>query len=223
MIELSASMMCANYECLRDEVARLEEAGVDSFHIDLMDGIFVPNLGMGLQDLECIERLTEKPLEIHLMVENVPAYLRVLQGHRIRKIYFHPEPDPHPFQTIQTILDMGIEPGIALDPGTSIESVRELFHVARSVLALAVTPGFAGKPYWPFVGDKVRRLIQLKDQNQLKVYWDGSCTWERLETFSRAGVDGFVMASNVLFRQNDSYANLVARARKLTSQEKQES
>ncbi len=215
MVEFSASMMCARYENLRQEVELLDNAGIDSYHIDLMDGMFVPNLGMGLQDIQCIRRLTNKPVEVHLMVKNVHAYLEVLGKTGIDKIYIHPEADLHPFSTLQMIVDMGIEPGVVIDPGTSVETVRELFNVAKSVLVMAVTPGFAGQSFLPYVAEKIQQLEKLKERYQMRLYWDGCCKWDKIEKYSKEGIDGFVLGTNVLFGHKEDYMELLKRARKL--------
>ena len=215
MVKFSASMMCARYENLQREVELLDAAGIDSYHIDLMDGMFVPNLGMGLQDIQCIKRLTDKPVEIHLMVKNIHAYLDVLRKLNVNKIYIHPEADLHPFTTLQMIVEMGVEPGIVVDPGTSVETVRELLNVAKSVLVMAVTPGFAGQSFLPYVAEKIKLLNTIKDRYRVKLYWDGCCKWDKIEKYSKEGIDGFVLGTNVLFGHNETYADLICRARKL--------
>lgn len=216
MIEFSASMMCARYENLQNEVETLDKAGIDAYHIDLMDGMFVPNLGMGLQDIQCIKKITNKPIEVHLMVKNVHAYLEVLKNINVDKIYIHPEADLHPFSTLQMIIDMGVEPGVVIDPGTSVETVKELFNVAKSVLVMAVTPGFAGQSFLPYVADKIKTLEKMKEKYEMKLYWDGCCKWDKIEKYSKEGIDGFVLGTNVLFGHDETYEALIKRARKLT-------
>ena len=161
-MELSASMMCAKFDNLREEIRLLNEAGIDSYHIDIMDGMFVPNLGMGLQDIECISRNTMKALEAHLMVRNIEPYLQILHKCRVNTAYIHPEADYHPFSTLQKMKTLGIEPGLAIDPGTSVESIRELLNVVKKVLIMAVNPGGAGHAYLPYIEEKVQQLIDLK-------------------------------------------------------------
>ena len=124
--ELMASMMCADYSRLGEEVKALEEGGIDSFHIDIMDGRYVQNFAMSLNDLKCIRSLTDKPLDVHLMVEH-PINTIDLFINNLRKkdtIYIHPEAEYHPSTTLQRIIDAGITPGIAINPGTSIEELR---------------------------------------------------------------------------------------------------
>lgn len=201
-MEFSASMMCADFGCLRDEVKALDEAGIDKYHIDIMDGMFVQNLGMGLQDIKCIRSLTSKPIEAHLMVCKVNSYLEILSNTGVNTIYIHPEADYHPFTTLQRIIDLGMTPGIVIDPGTSVEMVRELFNVSKNVLVMAVTPGFAGQSYLPYVAEKIRSLIALKSRYGLKIFWDGSCTLDKIAEFAPMGVDGFVLGTNILFKHN---------------------
>ena len=215
-MEFSASMMCARYENLENEVKLLDSAGIDSYHIDIMDGMFVPNLGMGLQDIQCIRKYTNKPLEVHLMVKNVHAYIEVLKRASINKIFIHPEADLHPFSTLQIIKDMGIEPGVVIDPGTSVETVIELFNVAKSILVMTVTPGFAGQSFLPYVSDKISKLVSIKDKYNLKLYWDGCCKWDKIEKYSKEGIDAFILGTNVLFGHEESYEELIKRARELS-------
>ena len=151
-MKLSASMMCAKMDALGEEVEKLDRAGIDSFHIDIMDGQFVPNLGMGLQDIQCIRRHTQKPMEVHLMVCNNEPYLDIMKKCGVNTVYIHPEGDYHPFTTIQKIRALGMEPGIVIDPGTSVESVLELFNTVYRVIVMAVPPGKAGSARSFFTG-----------------------------------------------------------------------
>ncbi|MBQ7154447.1 MAG: ribulose-phosphate 3-epimerase [Synergistaceae bacterium] len=200
-MEFSASMMCADFGNLHDEVRSLDEAGIDKYHIDIMDGMFVPNLGMGLQDIKCIRSLTSKPIEAHLMVCKVNSYIDILAGAGVNTIFIHPEADYHPFTTLQRIIDLGMTPGIVIDPGTSVETVRELFNVSKNILVMAVTPGFAGQSYLPYVAGKIRELLALKHRYGLSIFWDGSCTLDKIAEFSPMGVDGFVLGTNILFKR----------------------
>lgn len=216
-MELSASMMCADFGCLADEVKALDNADIDRYHIDIMDGMFVPNLGMGLQDIVCIRRLTSKPIEAHLMVCKVNNYLDILSKTGVNTIFFHPEADYHPFTTLQKIIDLGMEPGIVIDPGTSVETVRELFNIGKKILVMTVTPGFAGQSYLPYAADKIKSLVKLKERYSLKLYWDGSCTLDKIQKFAPLGVDGFVLGSNILFKPErvgtSEYPRLIQEAR----------
>lgn len=134
--ELTASMMCANYGNLEQEVMALEEGGIDSFHIDIMDGRYVPNFAMSLNDMRYIAGATSKPLDVHLMIEHPNNHINLFLKN-LRKgdtVYIHPEAEYHPSTTLQTIIDAGMVPGIAINPGTSVETVFEMLRIVKRCL-----------------------------------------------------------------------------------------
>lgn len=219
-MQLSASMMCAKFDHLSREIQILEEAGIDSFHIDIMDGQFVPNFGMGLQDLSVIRRYTKKPIEVHLMVKNPDQNLKIFIDQKVDVIYIHPEADFQPSVTLQHIIEAGITPGIAICPGTSVESVLELLHIVDRVLIMAVNPGHAGQVYLPYVGQKVDKLLKIKDEYKIELFWDGACTADKIQTYAPKGMGGFVLGTGLLFRHKESYSELIGRARKMGEQKK---
>ena len=214
-VEYSASMKCANYGHLENEVKILEDAGIDSFHIDIMDGQFVPNFAMGLQDLEFIRKATKKEVEVHLMIKKPGSYLDLFINRGVDTIYIHPEADYHPSTTLQKIIEAGIKPGIAINPGTSIESILELLYIVDKVLIMSVNPGHAGQIYLPYVGQKVDKLLAMKDEYNIDVYWDGACGMDKIETFAPKGMKGFVLGTTVLFGKNRSYGDILADLRKI--------
>ena len=161
-IKLTASMMCANYGNLEKEVRELEDAGIDSFHIDIMDGRFVPNYAMSLNDMAYIASVATKPLDVHLMIEhpnnNIGLFLSKLREGDT--VYIHPEAEYHPSTTLQKVIDAGMIPGIAINPGTSVETVMEMLRIVDKVLVMSVNPGNAGQMYLPYVGHKIERLFE---------------------------------------------------------------
>lgn len=215
--KLTASMMCANYRNLEKEVRSLDEGGIDSFHIDIMDGRYVPNFAMSLNDMKCIRSLTDKPLDVHLMIEHPNNSVKLFTDN-LRKcdtVYIHPEAEYHPSTTLQKIIDAGMIPGIAINPGTSIETVYEMLRIVKKVLVMAVNPGNAGQMYLPYVGKKVKRLIDLKEEMGFEVYWDGACGAEKIREFAPMGVDGFVLGTTLLFGKGRSYQDILNDIRKL--------
>jgi len=204
-IELSASMMCADFACLRDEVRKLEEAGIDIFHIDIMDGSFVDNFGMGYQDMAFIKNNTSKQVEAHLMVSKPYNYLDILFNLGIDIIYIHPEVDPDPATTIAKIHNHGMIAGIAINPGTSISTIEELLNTVDRVLVLGVNPGHAGRKYQPYVDKKIEKLLALKREYHFEIYMDGAVTKERLCKWKDLGVKGFVLGTATLFNDKGSY------------------
>ena len=204
-IELSASMMCANYANLEKEVTELENAGIDSFHIDIMDGSFVDNFGMGYQDMAFIKQLTNKTVDAHLMVRKPYNYLDILFRLGIDIIYIHPEVDPDPATTIEKIHNAGAIAGIAINPGTSLSSIEELLNTVDRVLVLGVNPGHAGRKYLPYVDDKIQRLLMLKNRYNFEIFLDGAVTKERIQFWNPRGVKGFILGTATLFRKDTTF------------------
>ncbi len=204
-IELSASMMCANYANLEKEITELENAGIDSFHIDIMDGSFVDNFGMGYQDMAFIKQLTNKTVDAHLMVKKPYNYLDILFKLGIDIIYIHPEVDPDPATTIEKIHNAGAIAGIAINPGTSLSSIEELLNTVDRVLVLGVNPGHAGRKYLPYVDDKIQRLLMLKNKYNFEIFLDGAVTQERIKFWNPRGVKGFILGTATLFRKDTTF------------------
>lgn len=215
--ELTASMMCANFGNLEREVRELEAAGIDSFHIDIMDGRYVPNFAMALNDMRYIRSATDKPLDIHLMIEHPNTHISLFLNslHKGDTVYIHPEAEYHPSTTLQKIIDAGMIPGIAINPGTSIETVMEMLQIVDKVLVMSVNPGNAGQMYLPYVGKKIRRLLKLRQDMSFDVYWDGACGPDKIKTFAPMGVKGFVLGTTVLFGKGRPYADILKEVREL--------
>ena len=205
----SASMMCADYGHLEDEIHALEDAGIDSFHIDIMDGEFVNNFGMGLHDLRYIRSATKKPVECHMMIHEPVRYVELFSKTGADVLYFHPESGFQVGETIQRIIDSGVTPGIAINPTTSVESVIELFHLVKRVLIMAVIPGQASQVFLPFIEKKLSNLISLKDEFGLEIFWDGHGSAENIQKFAPFGVDGFVLGTASLFNKNRPYRDIL--------------
>lgn len=214
---LMASMMCANYGNLEKEVKDLEEGGIDSFHIDIMDGRYVPNYAMSLNDMCYIRSTTTKPLDVHLMVEHPSNTIEIFIRH-LKKgdtIYIHPEAEYHPSTTLQKIINAGLVPGIAINPGTSVETIYEMLRIVRSVLVMAVNPGNAGQMFLPYVGKKLDHLLEIRKEMQFDVYWDGACSAEKIRKFAPQGVRGFVLGTTLLFGRDKPYGEILQAIREM--------
>ena len=213
--ELMASMMCADYGNLKKEVKLLDEGGIDSFHIDIMDGRYVPNYAMSLNDMKYIASATKTPLDVHLMVEHPNNTVQLFLDN-LRKgdtVYIHPEAEYHPSTTLQKIINAGMVPGIAINPGTSVETVMEMLQIVDKVLVMSVNPGNAGQMFMPYVRKKYMKLLELKKEMGFEIYWDGACGADKIKEFAPLGVKGFVLGTTLLFGQKRSYGETLARIR----------
>lgn len=209
--------MCADYGNLEKEVKSLEEGGIDSFHIDIMDGRYVPNFAMSLNDMKYIAGVTGKPLDVHLMIEHPNNRIDLFLQH-LRKgdtLYIHPEAEYHPSTTLQSIINAGMIPGIAINPGTSVETVMEMLRIVKKVLVMSVNPGNAGQMYLPYVGKKITKLLAIKEDMDFEIYWDGACSADKILEYAPRGVAGFVLGTTLLFGKEQSYGETLRNIREL--------
>lgn len=213
MTFFSPSMMCAKYNNLENEIKKLEKTGVERLHLDVMDGRFVPNFAMGLNDVRCVAQIADIKTELHLMIERPSEYIAMFANTGVDIIFIHPESEYHPTVAIQEICRMGKTPGIVLSPGISLESVMDLFGVVKKVMVMCVNPGHAGQMYLPFVDHKIERLIEIKNDYNLEISIDGACSADRIRRWYKAGVDGFVLGTAALFGQKGTYQEIISKLR----------
>ena len=227
--ELTASMMCADFGNLKEEVRNLTEGGIDSFHIDIMDGRYVPNFAMSLNDMRYIASASEKPLDVHLMIEHPSNHIGLFLSN-LRKAPFllclpnkpsyassvvSATVDSHPSTTLQRIIHADMIPGIAINPGTSVETVMEMLRIVKKVLVMSVNPGNAGQMYLPYVGKKITKLLAMKEDMEFEIYWDGACSADKILEFAPKGVRGFVLGTTLLFGKGKPYKETLQNIRKL--------
>jgi len=210
---LCPSMMCANYGHLAAEVRALDDAGVDIFHCDIMDGSFVPNFTMGVMDVQTIRRYTDKPVDCHLMIENPGSKVDWFIKAGADIVYIHPESERYVVKTLAHIKEMGAAAGIAVNPDTSVASISEILNLCDYVMVMTVNPGFAGQGFIDFTRKKVRQLVELKEQYGYKVMIDGHCSPDVIADLSSLGADGFILGTSALFKKGRSYAELIAELR----------
>ena len=210
---LCPSMMCANYGHLAAEVRALDDAGVDIFHCDIMDGSFVPNFTMGVMDVQTIRRYTDKPVDCHLMIENPGSKVDWFIRAGANIVYIHPESERYVVKTLAHIKEMGAAAGIAVNPDTSVASISEILNLCDYVMVMTVNPGFAGQGFIDFTRRKVQQLAELKEQYGYRLMIDGHCSPDVIEDLSAVGADGFILGTSALFRKGRSYTELISALR----------
>lgn len=156
---LCPSMMCANFDELKNEVEALDKAGADIFHCDIMDGTFVPNITMGIGDIKTIRRHTKKLIDCHLMIENPLQKVDWFIDAGADLIYIHPESERYVVKTLAHIKERGKLAGIAVNPDTSIETIQEVLNLCDYVMVMTVNPGFAGQKFIEFTKNKIKKRI----------------------------------------------------------------
>lgn len=209
------SMMCADYNELKNEVIKLNEANIDIFHCDIMDGEFVPNFTMGLMDLKIIRENTDKLVDCHLMIENPSKKIDMFIDLGVDLIYIHSESERYVIKTLEYIKNKGKLAGLAINPDTSIETVKEMLYYADYVLVMTVNPGFAGQKFIESVNNKIKELIRLKEKFNYKIIIDGACSESKIKELSKLGCDGFVLGTSALFGKEKSYTEIIKELHKL--------
>lgn len=208
---IAPSILSADFGHLADEVARLEAGGADWIHVDVMDGQFVPNLTFGAKVIETLRNLTKLPLDVHLMVVEPEKYFDSFAEAGANSLTIHAEAAPHLNRQLARIREVGCRAGVALNPSTSLEAVREVAAQLDLLLIMTVNPGFGGQSFIAGSASKVRRtralLTETKSAAMLEV--DGGINRETITEVWRAGADTFV-AGHAVFAAPDPRAEIGA-------------
>ncbi|EAL4714655.1 ribulose-phosphate 3-epimerase [Campylobacter upsaliensis] len=206
---VAPSLLSANFLKLEEEIKAVSEAGADLLHIDVMDGHFVPNLTFGPCVLEKISSISSVPLDVHLMVKDVPKFVELFLPLKPKFLSFHIEAEAHPIKLCEYLRTQGIHPAITLNPHTPISSLEHLIEFVDIVLLMSVNPGFGGQKFLSLVYDKIRELRALIEKKQAKVFIevDGGVNGLNAADLEEAGAD-ILVAGNYIFSSND-YKNAI--------------
>lgn len=205
------SLMCVDFSRLGEELTELEAAGAELFHIDVMDGHFVPNFALGPEDIKAVAKLAKIPYDVHLMVTNPEPYIDRFAQLGCSIIYVHAEAPIHLHRTLSSIRNKGIKAGVAINPGTPLSVIEEVLDVIDVVMVMSVNPGFAGQPFIAASVSKVRRLKAMLQQHQSKaqIAIDGAISPDIVRTLG-SDVDMFILGTAGLFRKDMSYSQAIS-------------
>lgn len=201
---------------LKEEILELDSSDIDIFHVDIMDGVFVPNFGMSLRELTLIRETTDKLIDCHMMVQQPHLHIETVARHGADIIYIHPESEICPSETLNQIHALGKLAGLVLNPCTSLESVKDMLPITDYVMMMGVNPGYAGRSYMEYLDRKFASLAQLRVNYDFKVILDGGATREVItKLYHQYDVDGFVLGKQELFFQDRPYKECIEFIRSL--------
>ena len=201
---VAPSILSADFGNLEQEIKAICEAGCDLVHVDVMDGHFVPNLTIGPVVVEPVSKVSSKPLDIHLMVENNNFFVDLFAPLKPKYLSFHIESEKHPHRLIQKIRSLGISPAITLNPHTKVEDIEYVLEDLDMVLLMSVNPGFGGQKFIPSVIEKAKKLKELikKRNPNCLIEVDGGVSDKNIKELKDAGVD-VVVAGSFVFGSGD--------------------
>lgn len=198
-IILSASILSADFTKLGQELILAEAAEIDCFHVDVMDGQFVPNISMGPFIVEACRRITDLSLDIHLMIEHPENHIEAFTHAGAETITVHIENNPNVFRTIQEIHSLGCQTGVALNPGTPAVSILQVLSIVDRVLVMTVNPGFSGQNFLPDVLPKIMQISKMIEEinPSVQIQVDGGVSKETIHSLYTAGARIFVAATAI--------------------------
>lgn len=198
-MKIAPSLLAADFSRLAEEVRDIETGGADYLHLDVMDGHFVPNLSFGVPVIKALQKKTNLPFDVHLMVDYPEDYLDGLQECRAAMVSFHVEAVPHADRMIHNIRDRGIKAGAALNPGTSLSTLDDILPLLDFVLIMSVNPGFGGQKFIPYSLDKISRLKKRISSlgKDILIEVDGGVNEKNAPLLRDAGADILVAGSSV--------------------------
>lgn len=206
---VAPSVLAADFANLQRDVEMLNASAADWIHVDIMDGVFVPNLSFGLPVCEAIHRHAQKPLDVHLMIQQPEHYVEAFTKVGAASISVHYEACPHLHRNLQQLRDLGVKAGVALNPHTPIEGLRDVIQDVDFVVIMSVNPGFGGQKFIPRTYDKVKALKQLiiEEGANTLIEIDGGVNAGNAKALLSAGAD-ILVAGSFVFNANDPVATI---------------
>lgn len=201
---ISPSFLSADFSDLDKDIEMLNGSKAEWFHLDIMDGVFVPNISFGFPVIEAIRKKTDKVLDAHLMIVEPDRYIERFAQAGVNYLTVHAEACVHLHRTLQNIRALGMKCGVALNPHTPLSAIEEVVHLADMVLIMSVNPGFAAQSFIPESVDKVRRLRRMTRERNAEtlIQIDGGVSLANAATLFDAGCDVLV-AGNAVFKSEN--------------------
>ena len=208
MIELAPSILSADFARLAEQVRAASEGGGTVIHVDVMDGHFVPNLTVGPPLVKSLRKVTDLPLDCHLMIENPDQFIPEFVEAGADWISVHQEACRHLNRTLHLIRSHDVQAGVVINPATPVDTLSEVLEIVDYVLVMSVNPGFGGQKFIPETVRKIRHLADLRSQRGLnyRIEVDGGIALETVAEVVRAGAE-ILVAGNAVFGQGDPRTN----------------
>jgi len=216
VVKIAPSILSADFANLGASVVAAEAGGADYIHVDVMDGHFVPNMTLGPLVVAAVRRVTQLPLDVHLMIEAPERYLADFATAGADILTVHVETCPHLHRTVQQITELGVKPGVTLNPATPLEAIWEILPFVEQVLVMTVNPGFGGQSYISTMTDKISRLANVAARRGLRldIEVDGGIDTETAQEVVAAGANVLV-AGTAVFQHSDGIAAGIAALRRV--------
>lgn len=196
---IGPSILSADFRRLGEQVAAVEAEGADFIHVDVMDGVFVPNISIGLPVLEAVRASTSLPIDVHLMIVEPARWIERFAAAGADSITVHVEVDPHLYRTLRAIDEAGASPSVTLNPGTSIFTLEPVIPIVRQVLIMTVNPGYGGQTFIPASLGRIRRVREMINavNPSCRLEVDGGVKASNVRQIVAAGADTLVVGSAV--------------------------
>lgn len=220
MVKIGPSLMCGDMGNLEETVKTLDKPSVDFFHFDIMDGKFVPNFTMGPDMIKALRPLTNKPFDIHLMVEEPERHIQMFVDAGADMISVHVEATTHLQKTLQSIKNQGIKTGVALNPATPIHYLDYVWDIIDYVVLMTVNPGFAGQKFIPLTLKKIEKLKNIiKEQSlEIPIQVDGNISYETIPKVLEKGAEMLVCGTSCLFKKDEPLEHSLSKLERFISE-----